>query len=104
MPPPVITKVIPMLTTPITLANLRTVSMLSTLANWSPSVITPATQIRASATMSPRLRPRLPCSSPPPVRAVSSAACSTRAVSAVTSASWDTETGWSLSVMRLFLP
>ena len=37
MPPPVMTKVMPMLTTPMTEASRRIVSMLSTLANRSPA-------------------------------------------------------------------
>ena len=39
MPPPMITNVIPMLTTPITDASRRMVSALSMLANCSPAVI-----------------------------------------------------------------
>ena len=39
MPPPVITKVMPMLTTPMMEANRRIVSTLSMLANRSPAVI-----------------------------------------------------------------
>ena len=59
MPPPVITKVIPMLTTPMTEASLRMVSTLSTSANRSPAVTVPTTQITTSATTRPRLRPAL---------------------------------------------
>ena len=53
MPPPMITKVIPMLTTPITDAARRMVRLLSMLANCSPAVTTPTTQISSSATTRP---------------------------------------------------
>ncbi len=41
MPPPLMTNVMPTLTTPMTEASRRMVSALSTLANRSPAVITP---------------------------------------------------------------
>ena len=56
MPPPVMTNVIPMLTTPMTEAARRIVSMLSTLAKRSPAVITPARHKRPSATTRPTCR------------------------------------------------
>ena len=65
MPPPVITNVMPMLTTPMVEASRRIVSALSMLANRSPAVTTPAAQIRPSATTRPRLRPNAPLISPP---------------------------------------
>ena len=81
-PPPVTTKVMPMLTTPMVAAKRRMVSMLSTLANRSPAVMTPAAQISSSARTRPMLRPKEPLISPPPLsRSVSAAACSTRTVS-----------------------
>ena len=102
MPPPVITNVMPMLTTPMTEASRRIVRRLAVLANWSPAVATPATQSRASATTSPRLRPAPLCSSAagPESRVVSAAAFSTRAVSPGTSA----VLLGVCSVMPLFLP
>src|SRR5215213_5990508 len=66
MPPPMITKVIPTLTTPMTAASRRMVSTLSTSANRSPAVTTPAMHSSTSATVRPRLRPSGPASSPPP--------------------------------------
>src|SRR3954452_20324240 len=66
MPPPMITKVIPTLTTPMTAASRRMVSTLSTSANRSPAVTTPAMHSSASAMISPRLRPSGPASRPPP--------------------------------------
>ena len=57
MPPPVITNVMPTLTTPITEASRRIVSTLSMLANRSPAVTTPTMQSSTSATTRPRLRP-----------------------------------------------
>ena len=88
MPPPVITKVMPTLTTPITAANRRMVSTLFGSANRSPAVTTPTTQSSSSATIRPRLRPAVVRSSSanrPPGRAgsrgpsaVSGTACGTR--------------------------
>ena len=57
MPPPVITNVIPIDTTPMTDASRRMVSALSMLANSSPAVATPTRQSTKSATTSPRFRP-----------------------------------------------
>src|SRR3954469_13876299 len=66
MPPPMITKVIPTLTTPMTEASRRIVSTLSTSANRSPAVTTPTMHSTTSAITRPRLRPSGPASSPPP--------------------------------------
>ena len=44
MPPPMMTNVMPMLTTPMTEASRRIVSRLSMLANRSPAVMTPTMQ------------------------------------------------------------
>ena len=55
MPPPVMTKVIPMLSTPITAASRRIVRMLLTLTNRSPAVMTPTTQSATSAMMRPEV-------------------------------------------------
>ena len=68
MPPPMITNVMPTLTTPVTAAARRMVTTLSTSANRSPAVTTPATQSRTKPTTRPRLRPRGPASRPPPPR------------------------------------
>ena len=57
MPPPVITKVIPTETTPITEASRRMVSALSTLAKLSPAVQTPTPHRMSRATTRPALRP-----------------------------------------------
>ena len=65
MPPPVITKVMPIETTPITEASRRMVSTLSTLANCSPAVAMPTRHRMTSATTSPRLRPTEEPSRPP---------------------------------------
>ena len=82
MPPPVMTNVIPMLTTPMVEAKRRIVRVLSMLANRSPAVMTPAAQISRSATTRPRLRPNEPLiSPPPPPRPDSAAARSTVTVS-----------------------
>src|SRR3954462_9585433 len=64
MPPPMITKVMPMLTTPITEASRRMVSTLSKSANRSPAVMTPTMHSSTSATTRPRLRPSGPPSRP----------------------------------------
>ncbi len=56
IPPPVITKVMPMETTPITDASRRMVNRLSVLANRSPAVTMPTTHSRTSAITRPRLR------------------------------------------------
>ncbi len=56
IPPPEMTKVIPMLTTPMTEANRRIVRMLSKLANRSPPVATPTMKSTANAMTRPRLR------------------------------------------------
>ncbi len=63
MPPPVTTKVMPTLTTPITAASRRMVKTLLMSAKRSPAVITPAMQSRTRATTRPRLRPAAVCSS-----------------------------------------
>ena len=85
MPPPMITNVMPMLTTPMVAASRRIVSALSVEVNRSPAVIAPTMQISSSATTSPALRPTLVRSSGEDrvglSRSVSSAACSTRALS-----------------------
>src|SRR5674476_1471282 len=60
IPPPVITNVMPMLSTPITAASRRIVMTLSTLANRSPAVLTPTTHSTAKAMTSPMLRPAPP--------------------------------------------
>ena len=52
-----ITKVIPIDTTPITEASRRMVRPLSMLANCSPAVAMPTMQRMISATTRPRLRP-----------------------------------------------
>ena len=81
MPPPMITNVMPMLTTPITEAKRRMVSMLSTEANRSPAVATPTMINTTSAMTKPRLRPTelfIIRANDDSVRAVSSAAASTR--------------------------
>jgi hypothetical protein len=57
MPPPVMTKVMPMLTTPMTDARRRIVSMLSMLAKRSPAVATPTMISSTRAMTKPRLRP-----------------------------------------------
>ena len=56
MPPAVMTKVMPMETTPITEASRRMVSTLSVLANRSPAVMMPTRQSSTSAMTRPRLR------------------------------------------------
>ena len=110
MPPPVMTKVIPTLTTPMVAARRRIVSTLLTLANRSPAVITPTRQISASATTRPRLRPTLElriAAQPVSVGTAACAACSTRTVSAVGSAvfsTWSTSGVVLCSLMRPFLP
>ena len=84
MPPPMITNVMPMLTTPMVAASRRIVSALSVEVNRSPAVIAPTMQISSSATTSPALRPTLVRSRARTglaSRSVSSAACSTRALS-----------------------
>ncbi len=57
MPPPMITNVMPMLTTPTMEASRRIVTRVSTLAKRSPAVETPTTQITSRASTRPRLRP-----------------------------------------------
>ena len=64
MPPPMMTKVIPMLSTPMTEARRRIVRTLSMLANRSPAVATPTMQMATRAMTRPRLRPAGPCRSP----------------------------------------
>ena len=84
MPPPMITNVMPMLTTPIVAASLRIVRVLAVDAKRSPAVMTPTRQISSSAMTRPRLRPRLVRSRASALlgsRVVSSAACSTRTLS-----------------------
>ena len=66
MPPPMITKVMPMLTTPMTEASRRIVSTLSMSANRSPAVMTPTMHRIARAMTRPRLRPTGPARKPPP--------------------------------------
>ncbi len=56
MPPPVITNVMPIATTPIADARLSMVMMLLVLAKRSPAVTSPTTQSSTSATTRPRLR------------------------------------------------
>ena len=89
MPPPVITNVMPIETTPITEASRRMVSALSTLANCSPAVAMPTMQRMISATTRPRLRPTDEPSSTPmtpprswPVPARDSWTCSLSCVAA----------------------
>jgi hypothetical protein len=60
MPPPPMTKVIPMLTTPMTEASRRMVIALAMLAKLSPAVMTPTMQSSSSAMTRPRLRPTEP--------------------------------------------
>lgn len=60
IPPAVMTKVTPMLTTPMIDAYRRIVSMFSRFRKRSPLVIAPTTRSRASAMTSPRLRPAEP--------------------------------------------
>ncbi len=67
MPPPMITNVMPTLTTPITEASFRIVSTLSTSAKRSPAVITPTMQRIARAMTRPRLRPIGPARKPAPL-------------------------------------
>ena len=57
MPPPMITNVMPMLTTPMTDASRRIVRTLSMSANRSPAVMTPTMHRIARAMTRPRLRP-----------------------------------------------
>ena len=64
MPPPMITNVMPMLTTPMPAASRRIVSALSLDANRSPAVNAPTAQISSSATTRPALRPTLVLSTP----------------------------------------
>ena len=64
MPPPMITKVMPTLTTPITDASRRIVRTLSTEANRSPAVATPTMQRITRAMTRPRLRPSGPAIRP----------------------------------------
>ena len=105
MPPPVMTKVMPMLTTPTMAARRRIVIALSTLANRSPAVNAPTRQITRSATTSPRLRPNGPLinaaarDGPP----LSVAACSPRTVSLDAVAVSSTPVVLCL-LMRRFLP
>ena len=96
MPPPVMTKVIPMLSTPITDASRRMVSRLSMLANRSPAVMTPMTHSTTSAITRPRLRPVAPLRSPP--RLLVPEAFSIRADSSASG------TVTSCSLTRHFLP
>ena len=63
MPPPPMTNVIPMLTTPMTEARRRIVIALSTLAKRSPAVMTPTRQTSSRAMTRPRLRPADPAMS-----------------------------------------
>src|SRR5450830_347855 len=60
MPPAVMTKVIPTLSTPMTAARRRIVITLSTLANRSPAVTSPTTHRAMKAITRPRLRPTDP--------------------------------------------
>ncbi len=71
MPPPVITNVMPIDTTPTTAARRRIVSRLSVLANRSPAVMMPTTHRMIRAMTRPRLRAmlRLPPRSPRPAGA-----------------------------------
>ena len=62
MPPPVMTNVMPIDSTPSTEARRRIVRRLSSVANRSPAVMIPTRQIATSAITSPRLRPAGPCS------------------------------------------
>ena len=64
MPPPMITKVIPTLTTPMTADNRRMVNRLSVEANRSPAVPRPTAHSTSRASTSPRLRPALLASRP----------------------------------------
>ena len=57
MPPPMMTNVMPTLTTPMTDASRRIVSMLSMSAKRSPAVTTPTIMMSARAATRPRLRP-----------------------------------------------
>ena len=105
IPPPVMTKVMPMLTTPMTEARRRIVSMLSTLRKRSPAV-TPPTMIRITRAITrPRLRPtelsmtRANCERG---SAVSTAAASTRPCSSGGGTTADDGVFWSL--MRHVLP
>ena len=68
MPPPMITNVMPTLTTPMTEASRRIVSTLSTRANRSPAVTTPTMHSSTSAMTRPRLRPSGPAMQPEPRR------------------------------------
>ena len=60
MPPPMMTKVMPMLTTPMTEPRRRMVRVLSTLAKRSPPVTTPTMIRMIRASTRPRLRPTEP--------------------------------------------
>ena len=115
MPPPMITNVMPMLTTPTIEASRRIVTIVSTLAKRSPAVMTPTAQMTSSATTRPMLRPNEPLISPAPrdVRSDSAAASSTRTVSLAGATVFSTPVRsgprwvpgvvlWSL--MRRFLP
>ena len=66
MPPPMITNVMPTLTTPMTADSRRIVRTLSTSAKRSPAVTTPTTDRITSAMTRPRLRPTGPERNPPP--------------------------------------
>ena len=69
IPPPVITNVIPMLTTPITEASRRISMMFSLVMNVSGAEIQPSTTRMASATINARLRHSPVSRDPPPVSA-----------------------------------
>ena len=97
MPPPVMTKVIPMLITPTIEASRRMVSRLSMLANRSPAVMTPKMHSASKAITRPRFRPVAPLSTPP--RFVS--ALATRSTRADSSAAGTVR---SCSLTRHFLP
>src|SRR5690606_7015364 len=60
MPPVVMTKVMPMASTPAAAASRRMVMTLSMEANRSPAVIRPTRHSRTRATTRPRLRPHAP--------------------------------------------
>ena len=64
MPPPVMTNVMPMVTTPITDASRRIVSTLSVLANRSPAVMTPTMHSSDQRDHQAEVAPRRPAQEP----------------------------------------
>jgi hypothetical protein len=108
MPPPVITNVMPMLTTPRTAERRRIVSMLLVSTNRSPAVAAPTMHSSTRATSRPRLRPMLVDSSwrarLPGRCSVCNAACSTWELAARSAASASFVSWVGVSLMPLFLP